>query len=68
MENLAFDLFPLLATVTVAQVELWIGVICTVLITLTTCGVNVYRMIRDRDIDKTAKKEEQEKEQENGKN
>lgn len=37
---------------TSAQLTEWVGIICTLVITLVTCGIQVYRMIRDRDKDK----------------
>lgn len=44
----------------------WISLICTLLITITTCGIQCYRLIRDRDTDKnTETKVEKEKEKEN---
>lgn len=42
------------------QLTEWVGLICTLAITLVTCGINIYRMIRDRNSDK--EKEEKEKE------
>lgn len=46
----------------------WISLACTLAITITTCFIQCYRLIRDRDNDKQTKVEnEQEKEKENEK-
>ncbi len=34
------------------EINTWTSFICTLLITLTTVGLQIYRMIRDRDNDK----------------
>ena len=34
------------------EINTWATFICTLLITLTTVGLQIYRMIRDRDNDK----------------
>ena len=52
--------------ITEASLTGWISLVCTLLITITTCGIQCYRLIRDRDNDKQTKVEnEQEKENEN---
>lgn len=39
------------------EVTAWVGLVCTLAVTIVTCAVNVYRLWRDRDKDK--KQEEQ---------
>lgn len=54
------------ATATYAQVQLnlrdevtaWVGLICTIAVTVVTCAINVYRLWRDRDTDKKQKEQE----------
>ena len=41
-----------LATSITENVSLWVSIICSALITLTTCFVQCYRLWRDRDKDK----------------
>lgn len=33
-------------------VEKWVGIICSAAMALTYCGIQIYRLIRDRDSDK----------------
>lgn len=35
-------------------VEKWVGIICSAAMALTYCGIQIYRLIRDRDKDKGA--------------
>lgn len=51
----------LLATSITENVSLWVSIICSSLIALTTCFVQCYRLWRDRDKDKDKKSEEKEK-------
>lgn len=39
------------------EVTAWVGLICTLSVTVVTCAVNIHRLWRDRDKDK--KQEEQ---------
>lgn len=39
------------------EVTAWVGLACTIAVTVVTCAINVYRLWRDRDTDK--KQEEQ---------
>ena len=34
--------------------EKWVGIICSAAMALTYCGIQIYRLIRDRDKDKEA--------------
>lgn len=43
------------------EVTAWVGLICTLAVTIVTCAVNIHRLWRDRDKDK--KQEEQVEEQ-----
>lgn len=53
----------LLAGISMENVSAWVSLICSLAIAITTCGIQVYRMIRDRDIDKKEKdKKEKDKE------
>lgn len=47
------------------EVTAWVGLVCTIAVTLVTCAVNVYRLWRDRDNDKhkCKKQDEQSEEQ-----
>lgn len=38
------------------EVSAIVGIVCTSAIALVTCGVQLYRLIRDRDSDKETKK------------
>ena len=35
-------------------VEKWVSIICSAAMALTYCGIQIYRLIRDRDKDKEA--------------
>lgn len=60
MNELICDLLPPMACcITSIQLTEWVGLICTLAITIVTCGVNVYRMIRDRNSDKEKEKEDE---------
>ena len=50
--------------INVADVQLWVSVVCSALITFVTCFVQIHRLWRDRD--KDLKTENKEKEQEGG--
>ena len=45
------------------EVSAWASLICSVAIALVTCGIQIWRMIRDRNSDKEEKKKD---ENENG--
>lgn len=45
------------------EVSAWVSLICSVSIALVTCGIQIWRMIRDRNSDKEEKKKD---ENENG--
>ena len=45
------------------EVSAWASLICSVAIALVTCGIQIWRMIRDRNSDKEEKKKD---EKENG--
>ena len=45
------------------EVSAWTSLICSVAIALVTCGIQIWRMIRDRNSDKEEKKKD---EKENG--
>ena len=40
--------------VNAVAVEKWVGIICSAAMALTYCGIQIYRLIRDRDKDKEA--------------
>ena len=42
------------------EVSAWASLICSVAIALVTCGIQIWRMIRDRNSDKEKKKDEKE--------
>ena len=55
----------LLASVGVRdEVSAWASLICSVAIALVTCGIQIWRMIRDRNSDKEKKKDEKENDEE----
>ena len=41
------------------EVSAWTSLICSVAIALVTCGIQIWRMIRDRNLDKEAKKKDE---------
>lgn len=41
------------------EVSAWVSLICSVAIALVTCGIQIWRMIRDRNSDKEAKKKDE---------
>ena len=41
------------------EVSAWTSLICSVAIALVTCGIQIWRMIRDRNSDKEAKKKDE---------
>ena len=41
------------------EVSAWASLICSVAIALVTCGIQIWRMIRDRNLDKEAKKKDE---------
>lgn len=52
------NIFSIAATAALALINLrdevtaWVGLICTLAVTVVTCAVNIYRLWRDRDKDK----------------
>ena len=42
----------LVLSVSIESVQTWVSIVCAAAIAVTTCGVQIYRMIRDRDTDK----------------
>lgn len=46
----------LAVSVSLEQVSAWVSIITSVAIALVTCGIQIYRMIRDRDEDKNKEK------------
>lgn len=50
------------------EVTAWVGLVCTLAVTIVTCVVQVYRAWRDRDVDKhkCGEKEKNNKGQDNG--
>ena len=50
----------LLASVGVRdEVSAWASLVCSVAIAIVTCGIQIWRMIRDRNSDKEAKKKDE---------
>lgn len=50
----------LLASVNVRdEVSAWASLICSVAIAIVTCGIQIWRMIRDRNSDKEEKKKDE---------
>ena len=41
------------------EVSAWTSLVCSVAIALVTCGIQIWRMIRDRNLDKEAKKKDE---------
>ena len=41
------------------EVSAWTSLICSVAIALVTCGIQIWRMIRDRNLDKEGKKKDE---------
>ena len=41
------------------EVSAWASLICSVAIAIVTCGIQIWRMIRDRNLDKEAKKKDE---------
>lgn len=41
------------------EVSAWASLICSVAIAIVTCGIQIWRMIRDRNSDKEAKKKDE---------
>lgn len=48
-----------LTGISMENLTAWVSLICSLAIAIVTCGIQIYRMIRDRDTDKEEKKEEQ---------
>ena len=42
----------ILTGITSDQINMWVSLICSVAIAFVTCGITIYRMIRDRNNDK----------------
>lgn len=51
-----------LTAISMEQVSAWVGLICSLVITMVTCGVQAYRLVRDRDEDKKPKEQNENKE------
>lgn len=47
------------------EVSAWVSLICTLAITVVTCGIQIWRMIRDRNADKNKSNDKNEDEKEN---
>lgn len=47
------------------EVTAWIGLICTLAVTVVTCAVNIHRLWRDRDKDKKQEEQVEDKETNN---
>ena len=41
------------------EVSAWVSLICSVAIAVVTCGIQIWRMIRDRNSDKEEKKKDE---------
>lgn len=54
-----------LTGITMENLTAWVSLICSLVITATTCGIQVYRMIRDRDKDIKKSNDENEEKSEN---
>lgn len=48
-----------LTGISMENLTAWVSLVCSLAIAIVTCGIQIYRMIRDRDTDKEEKKEEQ---------
>lgn len=48
----------ILMGITSEQINMWVSLICSVAIAFVTCGITIYRMIRDRNNDKEPKDDE----------
>ena len=46
------------------EVSAWTSLICSVAIAVVTCGIQIWRMIRDRNSDKEEKKKDEKKDDE----
>ena len=49
-----------LTGITMENLSAWVSLFCSLAIAITTCGIQIYRMIRDRDNDKNKKEKEEE--------
>lgn len=47
------------------EVTAWVGLICTLAVTVVTCAVNIHRLWRDRDKDKKQEEQVEDKETNN---
>lgn len=47
-----------LAGITMENLSAWVSLFCSLAIAVTTCGIQIYRMIRDRNKDKENENEE----------
>lgn len=43
------------------EVTAWVGLACTLTVTVVTCAINIYRLWRDRDTDKKQEKQVEDK-------
>lgn len=46
------------------EVSAWVSLICSLAIAVVTCGIQIWRMIRDRNSDKEKKKKDEKKDDE----
>lgn len=46
------------------EVSAWVSLICSVSIAIVTCGIQIWRMIRDRNSDKEEKKKDEKEDEE----
>lgn len=46
------------------EVSAWVSLICSLAIAVVTCGIQIWRMIRDRNSDKEEKKKNEKKDRE----
>jgi len=50
----------MLTGISMENLSTWVSLICSLAIALTTCGIQIYRMIRDRNTDKETKEDKKE--------
>ena len=53
--NFILGITSLLSVGIASELQEWTSIICMTLITITSCAIQVYRMIRDKDKDKEGK-------------
>lgn len=54
----------ILTSLSMENISAWVGLICSLAITITTCALQVYRMFRDRDKDKEIEEKNETKDNE----